>query len=111
MANLIIYLVGNALLDGSIQVANPSTGVIESLPLSALVAASIVPVALGVGFLAAAERFWRLTPALVIVGALTLLSLGAVFSLDVSTGSKMALTIMHLATGSAVIGPALWTSK
>lgn len=111
VANLVIYVVGNALIDGSIQVANPSTGLSEDLPISALVAASVIAVTLGVAFLAVAERFWKVTPALVVVAIVTLLSLGAVFALDVEASSKLTLTIMHLATGATVIAMTTWASE
>ena len=105
-ANLLIFFIGNALMDGSIQVVEPGATAASDLPMAALIAASIVPLLVGAAGLwvlakvrpDGALRLWS-----IIAMALAVLSVAQPFMLDVSTGSQVALSVMHVATGAAAV--------
>lgn len=106
VANLVVLFAGNALMDGSIQVVMQGSTTASDLPVAAVIAASIVPTVLGavglwvLGKIRPGRAFglWRTA-----VVVLTVLSLAPVMMLDVSTASKVALTLMHFATGAAAL--------
>ena len=101
---MLTFFVANAALTGSVQVAQPGQAA-QDLGLGAVAAAGIVPILLG------AAGLWVLTRVTAsalglwtwIVAGLTLASIGLPVSLPVDTGSKVALTAMHLLTGAAAI--------
>jgi hypothetical protein len=108
--NLSILFVADLVLDGSVQVAQPG-GAPQDLAVVAVIAASVLPLALGALGLALlarllgdprALRVWSIT-----VGVVAVLSIGGPASLSVNAGSIAALAAMHLATGvAAVLGQA-----
>jgi hypothetical protein len=104
--NLTLLLVANLVLDGSVQVAQPG-GAPEDLAVVAVVAASVLPMAIGALGLAVlarllgaprALRVWSIT-----VGVVAVLSIGGPATLPVAAGSIAALAAMHLATGAAAV--------
>jgi hypothetical protein len=106
VANSMILLAGNAVMDGSIQVVAAGATTASDLPAIAVVAAGVVPLLLGAAGLwllsrvrpGGAYQVWRN-----IVVVLTIVSIAGPLMLEVSTGSKVALILMHLATGAAAI--------
>lgn len=104
--NLSILLVANLVLDGSVQVAQPG-GAPEDLAVVAVVAASVLPLALGALGLAVLARLLGAPRALrvwsIIVGVVAVLSIGGPATLPVTAGSIAALAAMHLATGAAAV--------
>jgi hypothetical protein len=104
IGNSLIFLTSNAMLAGSIQTAQ-SGQTPSDLPYAAIVAASVIPVLAGAAVLWGLTRFtrWGLTAWSILAGVLTLLSLLALVAMQVDTGSKAALGLMHLFTGAAAI--------
>jgi len=102
--NSAIFFVANAVLAGSIQTAQSGQAPID-LPYAAVLGASVIPVFVGAAVLWGLIRFTRLGlrawSGLAV--AVTLLSLIAPLTAPVDTGSKVALSLMHLATGAAAI--------
>lgn len=104
--NLTLLLVANLVLDGSVQVAQPG-GAPEDLAVVAVVAASVLPMAIGALGLAVLARLLGAPRALrvwsIIVGVVAVLSIGGPATLPVTVGSIAALATMHLATGAAAV--------
>jgi hypothetical protein len=107
VANLVVFFAANALLDGSIQVMTPGTTTGADLPLLAVVLATVVPLLVG------GVTLWLLTKMTgralavwsVVAAVVAVASLAQPLVLDVDAGSKVALSIMHLATGAmAIVG-------
>ena len=108
VANLIVFLIGSAGAPLQVIIGNDTTP--SDLPIGAVIAASVVPLLIGAVGLGVLQRF--LTKGMQIwtalVGVLTVASIVGPLGLDIDDGSKVALTIMHLATGAAaVIGQTL----
>lgn len=105
VANLAIFLVGNA--GAPLQVVTPGDTVASDLPIGAVIAASIVPLLLGTAVLWGLQK-WRPNGATIwmwTAATLGVVSIASPASLDVDTGSKIALSIMHVATAvAAVVG-------
>jgi hypothetical protein len=104
VVNSVAFLAANAMLAGSIQTAQSGQAPTD-LPYAALAAASVIPVLAGAAVLWALARFTRLGLRAwsVLALVLALLSLLALVAMQVDTGSKVALGLMHLLTGAAAI--------
>lgn len=108
IATLAIYLVGNS--GAPLQVVMAGDKLASDLPIGLVVGASILPLVMAaVGlwvferFLANGFRVWAGT-----VAVLAVATIAAPVSLDVDTGSKIALALMHIAVGAAaIVGQAL----
>lgn len=106
VANLAILLAANALLDGSIQVVEPGATAASDLPVAAVVGASALPVLVGGAGLWVLARMrpqgaLRLWSILALI--LAVVSIAQPLALDVPASSKLALALMHLATGAAAV--------
>lgn len=103
VANIVVFLIGNA--GASLQVVANGDKTPSDLPLGAVIAASLVPLIVGAVGLRLFERFrvdgYRIWVALAAV--LAVVSVAAPITMDTDSGSKVALTVMHLATGAAAI--------
>ena len=102
--NVIVLLIANALLDGSVQTAQPGQEPTD-LPAVAVIAASIMPLLVGAialwilaRFTTSSLRIWTW-----VVAVFTIASFAAPLTLPVDTGSKIALLAMHAITGAAAI--------
>jgi len=102
--NSVIFFGANAALAGSIQTAQSGQAPVD-LPYAAVLAASVIPVFVGAAVLWGLLRFTRLgLPAWSILAlAVAVLSVGAPLTAPIDGGSKIALSLMHLATGAAAI--------
>ncbi len=103
VANTAVFLIGNA--GAALQVVANGDRTPSDLPLGAVIAASIVPLIVGAVGLRLFERFradgYRIWVTLAAV--LAVVSVAAPLTMDTDSGSKVALTVMHLATGAAAI--------
>jgi hypothetical protein len=104
VVNSVVFLAANAMLAGSIQTAQSGQAPAD-LPYAALAVASVIPVLAGAAVLWAMVRFTRLGLRAwsILAVVLALLSLLALAAMQVDTGSKVALGLMHLLTGAAAI--------
>ncbi len=105
IGNLIVFFASNALIDGSLEAAGPGMATPEAIGAAAVVVASIVPVSLGVMFLALAERMGRLRLGVAVVAVIAIVSIGGPLSSAPDTGSAIGLSVMHLVAGGAAIAP------
>lgn len=103
VANLIVFLIGSA--GAPLQVVVGGDTEASDLPVGAVSVASIVPLLIGALGLWLAYRFvpkdFTVWSAVVVV--LAVVSIVGPLGLDIDTGSKVALIVMHLATGAAAI--------
>jgi hypothetical protein len=105
VVNSVIFFAANAMLSGSIQTAQSGQAPID-LPYAAVAVASVIPVLAGAAVLWALARFTGvgLRAWSILAVVLAVLSLLALVWMQVDTGSKVALGLMHLLTGAAAIG-------
>jgi uncharacterized BrkB/YihY/UPF0761 family membrane protein len=103
VANLIVFVIGNA--GAPLQVVVGSDTESSDLPVGAVIGASIVPLLVGAVGLWLAYRFLpkSFTVWSAVVAVLAVVSIVGPLGLDIDTGSKVALTVMHFATGAAAI--------
>lgn len=103
VANLIVFVIGNA--GAPLQVVVGGDTEASDLPVGAVIGASIVPLLLGAIGLWLAYRFLpkSFTIWSAVVAVLAVVSIVGPLGLDIDTGSKVALTVMHLTTGAAAI--------
>jgi uncharacterized BrkB/YihY/UPF0761 family membrane protein len=103
VANLIVFVIGNT--GAPLQVVVGSDTEASDLPVGAVIGASIVPLVLGAVGLWLAYRFLpkSFTVWSAVVAVLAVVSIFGPFGLDIDTGSKVALAVMHVATGAAAI--------
>jgi hypothetical protein len=104
IATTVVYAIGNA--GANIQVVTgwaPDGGDLRYVEVVVTAAVAIV---LGAGLLRLMQRrvtnafrIWAMTAA-----AVAVLSSVPLWRLEVDTGSKLALTLMHLATGASAVG-------
>lgn len=109
--NLAIY--GLARVAGvSLIVPQPGDGAPTRLPLGAVVAASVLGVAMAAVALGLLRRFSpdrALSTFVAAVAIFFLVSLSGPIGLDTSLANKVVLVLMHIVTaGIAVVGLALW---
>jgi hypothetical protein len=104
IATTIVYAIGN--VGANIQVVTGWASDGTDLRYVEVVATVAVSVVLGAGLLwlmerrtAKALRIWA-----VVAAAVAVLSAVPLWRLEVDTGSKAALTLMHLATGASAVG-------
>jgi hypothetical protein len=104
VVNTAIFFLANAALAGSIQTAQSGQAPAD-LPYAAVVAAGVVPVLAGAAVLWGLSRFTSLGLQAwsILAAVLAVLSLLALVWMQVDTGSKVALGLMHLLTGAAAI--------
>ncbi|MEI6230383.1 MAG: DUF6069 family protein [Actinomycetes bacterium] len=102
--NSVIFFAANAILSGSIQTAQSGKSPVD-LPYAAVAMASVIPVFAGAAVLWALIRFtsFGLRQWSILAAVLAVLSLGAVVTMQVDGGSKIALALMHLLTGAVAI--------
>ena len=103
VANLIVFVIGNAGAPLQVVVGNATEA--SDLPVGAVIGASIVPLLVGAVGLWLAYRFLpkSLTVWSAVVAVLAVVSIAGPLGLDIDTGSKVALAVMHVATGAAAI--------
>ena len=103
VANLVVFVIGNA--GAPLQVVASGDTEASDLPVGAVIGASIVPLLVGAVGLWLAYRFLAKSFAVwsAVVAVLAVVSIVGPFGLDIDTGSKVALTVMHIATGAAAI--------
>lgn len=103
LANLVVYLIGNA--GAPIRVVTGWQPDGADLTFAEVVIATIVWVMIGAAALWLMER--RLTRGFrrwtILAAVFTLGSLVPLFGLDVDTGSKLALSVMHIVVGASTI--------
>ena len=103
IANVAIYLVGNS--GAPLQVVMSGDTAASDLLIGFVVGASLLPLVIAAAGLWVFERFlpngFRLWAGTVAV--LAVATIAAPVSLDVDTGSKVALALMHIAVGAAAI--------
>ena len=101
-ANLLVWIVGGLLLGEGIQVVEPGAAAASTLGAAPVLVASILPTVAGLLFVSVMTRFgWSRLAAGVVVAA-ALVSLVLPFTLEVATGSQIALAVMHLVVGGSV---------
>ena len=108
VTNVIVFAIGNA--GAPLQVIMNGDTKPTDLAIAAVIAASIAPVIVGAVGLWVLQRFLDNGFRIWAIAALGLAaaSVAAPLGLDISTDSKVALTLMHLAVGvSAVVGQAI----
>jgi hypothetical protein len=103
--NSLIALIAPSLTGQALTVPNPSTQVLENLPLFAIIAASIVPSFVGAGVLLLLRRFFpNGTQIFQIFGAvLAVLSCIPAFGMPITNEVKVVLSVMHLVAAAAIV--------
>jgi hypothetical protein len=98
--NSIIFLIA-----GNIQVPNPNTNTLESLPIFAVIAASLIPAFIGAGILLGFQKFVANgTQVFLIIGAiLGLLSNIPMLTMPITTETKIALFLMHIVAATSIL--------
>ncbi len=103
IANVIVFAIANS--GAPVQVISGNDTVPSDLPIGPVIVASIMPIVVGAIGLWLLERFrpngFRIWTILALV--LAVVSIGGPLSLDIDTGSQVALTIMHLVVGVAAV--------
>lgn len=108
--NLIVYAIAVGPANVDLQVsASPGSSDLQDLAIAPVVFASFLPALLAAGLAAllaartAAPRRWFTS----IAGGIFLLSLVSILPLDVSTGAKLTLAILHLVAAAAIVAALL----
>ncbi len=103
--NILIALIAPSLIGQSLQIPNPSTNVLEPLPLFAVITASLVPAFIGAGVLLGLKKFFTNgTRVFQIVGVVfALLSLIGPMTMPMSNEIKIVLNLMHLVAAASII--------
>lgn len=107
--NLLIWAIAGLVLGEAIRIVEPRSTTPAALGVAPVLAASIIPAVLGMVFVGVLVGSGRATLAAAITGVLTLASLALPLGLDVGFGSGLALGLMHLVVGGAVVAVALQT--
>jgi hypothetical protein len=103
--NSLIALIFPSLTGQALSVPNPSTNVLENLPLFAVIAASIVPSFAGAGVLLLLRRFVANGTAVFqgVSAVVAVLSCLPAFGMPITTEVKIVLSIMHLVAAAAIV--------
>jgi uncharacterized BrkB/YihY/UPF0761 family membrane protein len=103
VANLIVFVIGST--GAPLQVVVGGDTEASDLAVGAVIGASIIPLLLGAVGLWLAYRYVpnSFTVWSAVVAVLAVVSIVGPLGLDIDTGSKVALAVMHIATGAAAI--------
>ena len=114
VGNLVVWAIA-AIAGVDVMIPEPpNMDVYVTLTALPLVTSSLVPAAIGaVGLLALRRLDPRRSLRIfqLVVAMFTVLSLGAPLTLDVDTGTRLALSAMHLVTGAAVVVAQTWRTR